>query len=167
MILVLRPQHTSAPIVVDAADAPNVDPVPSWVLSREELFESTDILASRIMNAWGISSSADWEAQRVLAFGEEAEATLSHKISRVEQWLAFSNEQEPVESQATVVPGTQQSQVNTQELFSVSQQDNGVDDTQETMEVGPEAAEDKDVIKSKLARKYSLFAKKKGRKDGF
>jgi hypothetical protein len=135
-------------------------------LSREELFESTDVLASRIMNAWGISSSADWEAQRVVALGEEAEATLSHKISRVEQWLALSNQQEPVESQATNVPGSQLSQVFSQELVSVSQQEI-VDDTQEAMEVGPEAAADKDVIKSKLARKYSLFARRKGRKDGF
>jgi hypothetical protein len=135
-------------------------------LSREELFESTDLLASRIMNSWGISSSADWEAQRMVALGEEAEATLSHKISRVEQWLALSNQQEPVESQTTVLPGSQ-SQVFSQELVSVSQQDIGVDETQETMDVGLEAAADKDVIKSKLARKYSLFARKKGRKDGF
>lgn len=118
------------------------------------------------MNAWGISSSADWEAQRVVALGEEAEATLSHKISRVEQWLALSNQQEPVESQATAVPETQ-SQIFSQELISASQLDAGVDQLQEIMEVGPEAATDKDVIKSKLVRKYSLVTKKKGRKDGF
>jgi len=162
---VLKSDEDCAPVSPKQIDTPAVNPSRPWMLTSEDLFQSKDMLSSKIVNAWGISSPTDWETQLKTAFGGECEATLSQKITRVEQWLATSAQEPAAFSQSTFVPDTQ-SQVLSQELVSVSQ-DVFADSSQQIVDVGPEAATDKDVLKARLFTKYSIVAKKKRRKDGF
>ncbi|XP_059486585.1 uncharacterized protein LOC132203106 isoform X2 [Neocloeon triangulifer] len=147
-----KPVPKEAPSIVEST-VPNVKPELPFMLKQYDLFEGEEnALSSKILESWCIQSPEDWEAKKIAALGGEVES--STKLDRVEAWLATN----PRENPETQFGSSQDSQPLTQDL---------VENSQPTVEIGQEAATDKDVLKSKLFSKYSIVGKKKKRHDGF